>query len=80
MDIIEFVSMLVENLVSEPDLVKVKDFETGEGKIIEVLVSENDISKLVGKNGNIIKSLKTIINVKAYELGLDNVRINFDSF
>ena len=40
MSIEEFSEYLVSNIAKESDLVKVKKFETEEGTIIEILVSE----------------------------------------
>lgn len=80
MSVIDFIYMLIRNLVSEPDMVRVKKFETGEGDIIEILVSEKDIGKVIGVNGRIARALKIIIQVKAYEQGLSNLRVNIDSF
>lgn len=80
MDIVEFTEFLIKKLTQEPDLVKVKEFETEEGKIIEVLVSEVDMGRVIGKKGRIVHSIKTLVQAKAYNDGVYNVKINIDSF
>ena len=80
MTLVEFAEFLVARLVKEEDLVKVKDFETEEGTIIEILVSEADMGRVIGKKGKIANSIKTLIQAKAYNDGKHNVRVNIDSF
>jgi predicted RNA-binding protein YlqC (UPF0109 family) len=80
MTLVEFAEFLVKKLAKEPDLIKVKDFETEEGLIIEVLVSEADMGNIIGKNGRIVNSIKTLIQAKAYNDGIHNVKVNVDSF
>lgn len=80
MNLVEFTEFLVKKLTKEPDLVKVKDFETEEGIIIEILVSESDMGKVIGKKGRIVNAVKTLIQAKAYNDGIHNVKVNIDSF
>ena len=80
MSLVEFTEFLVKKLAKEPDLIKVKDFETEEGLIIEVLVSEADMGNIIGKNGRIVNSIKTLVQARAYNDGIHNVKVNIDSF
>lgn len=80
MSLVEFTEFLVKKLANEPDLVKVKDFETEEGIIIEILVSESDMGKIIGKKGRIVNAIKTLVQAKAYNDGIHNVKVNIDSF
>ena len=80
MTVVEFAEFLVTRLAKEEDLVKVKDFETDEGTIIEILVSESDMGRIIGKRGKIANSIKTLIQAKAYNEGKKRVKVNIDSF
>ncbi len=80
MTLTEFAEFLVTRLTKESDLVKVKDFETEEGLIIEILVSESDMGRVIGKKGKIANSIKTLIQAKAYNEGVKNIKVNIDSF
>lgn len=80
MSLVEFAEFLVSHLVKEEDLVKVKDFETEEGTIIEILVSESDMGRVIGKKGKIANSIKSLIQAKAYNDGKKNIKVNIDSF
>ncbi len=80
MGIEEFAEFLVTNIAKEADLVKVKKFETEEGLILEILVSESDMPRVIGKQGVVANSIKSLIQVKAYNDGIKNIKINIDSF
>ncbi|MEG1141942.1 MAG: KH domain-containing protein [Clostridia bacterium] len=80
MNLVEFSEYLVSGLVDNADLVKVKDFSTDEEHTIEILVSEDDMGRVIGKGGKIAQSIKTLIQAKAYNEGIDNIKINIDSF
>lgn len=80
MSLEEFAEFLVSHLVKEEELIKVKSFETEEGTIIEILVSESDMGRVIGKKGKIANSIKSLIQAKAYNDGKHNIRVNIDSF
>lgn len=62
---------MIENFISEyakllsfkPEYVKVevKDFSANEAEIV-IFAHKEDAGKLIGKDGNMIKSIKTFIN------------------
>ena len=80
MSIEEFAEYLVTNIAKETELVKVKKFETEEGTIVEILVSESDMAQVIGKGGSMASAIKSLIQAKAYNDGIHNVKVNIDSF
>lgn len=80
MSLVEFSEFLVAKLTKESDLVKVKEFETEEGLILQILVSESDMGRVIGKKGKIASAIKTLIQAKAYNEGIRDIKINIDSF
>lgn len=80
MSLVDFCELIVKRLVQEPDLVKVQLFEGEEEDTIEILVSENDMGRVIGKRGKIASSIKTLIQAKAYNDGSKKVKVNIDSF
>ena len=80
MSIEEFSEYFVSNIAHESDLVRVKKFDTEEGTIVEILVSESDMSRVIGKQGVIANSIKNLIQAKAYNEGIKNIKVNIDSF
>ena len=57
MTIVEFAEFLVTHLVKEEDMIKVKDYETEEGLIIEILVPESDMGRVIGKKVKLLIQL-----------------------
>ena len=80
MNLVEFSELIVKKLVKEPDLVKVKEFTSDDDITIEILVSESDMGRVIGKKGKIATSIKTLIQAKAYNEGSRKVKVNIDSF
>ena len=82
MDLVALTETIIKKLVTDPENISVKEFETEEENTIqiEVLISSDDMGKVIGKNGKIINSVRTIVQA-ASSLG-DNkrVRINVDSY
>ena len=80
MNLVEFSELIVKKLVKEPDLVKVQEFTSDDDTTIEILVSESDMGRVIGKKGKIAISIKTLIQAKAYNEGSRKVKVNIDSF
>jgi predicted RNA-binding protein YlqC (UPF0109 family) len=65
----EFIAYLVKNLVSFPSKVHVSSSEEN-GKIhIEINVAAEDIGKVIGRQGNTINALRTIVRTVGIRLG-----------
>lgn len=56
----DFVEYLVKNIVNDPNQVDVRLKEGARGTLIEIRVAPEDIGKVVGKGGKVIRSLRTI--------------------
>lgn len=80
MNLVEISELIVKKLVKEPDLVKVQEFTSDDDTTIEILVSESDMGRVIGKKGKIATSIKTLIQAKAYNEGNRKVKVNIDSF
>ena len=53
MNLVELTKEIVTNLVSDKESVEVKEFESDEENtiLIQVMVAESDIGKVIGKEG-----------------------------
>jgi len=81
MDLVGLTSYLIKSLVKDPESVSVKEFETEDDSIlIEVLVNKEEIGAVIGKNGKIANSIRTIVQASSYLNGNKRVKINIDSF
>ncbi|OGN55235.1 MAG: hypothetical protein A3D96_03190 [Chlamydiae bacterium RIFCSPHIGHO2_12_FULL_44_59] len=56
----EFVAYLVKNMVNVPDAVDIRSMEGESGLLIEIRVAPEDVGKIVGRKGNVIRSLRTL--------------------
>ena len=81
MDFVPLTEFLVKSVVKEPDMVRVKAFEDEEDKIvIEVLVSNEDMGRVIGRKGVIANAIRTIVQSSSYIHENKLVTINIDSF
>ena len=65
----EFVEYIVKNLVSDTEGVQVNTVEDPEKLKIEIYVSPEDVGKVIGRKGNTINALRTIVRTVATRLG-----------
>lgn len=82
MDLVELTRYIVTSLAQDKDVVNVKEFETDEENtiLIEVMVSSNDIGRIIGKDGRNAKAIRTLVQASSYLKENKKVKINIDSF
>lgn len=80
-ELITFTENLVKSLVKEPDMVKVQEFGSEDEMIqLEIIVQDEDMGCIIGKGGKMIQAIRILVQAAAYNMGLNRVRINVDSF
>ena len=79
MNIVEFSEFLVTKITKFPDEVVIKDFKKDDVLTLEIMINEADMGRVIGKQGKIANALKTLIQAKAYNDGIKNVRVSIDS-
>ena len=65
----ELVEYVARSLVDDPEAVKVTEVEDEEGSVIELHVAEDDMGKVIGRNGSVAKALRTLLKVTAAREG-----------
>lgn len=80
MEITEFTTYLIKNIVKNEDMVKVSSFDTEEFLTIEIIVADEDMGAVIGKGGKNINAIRTIIQAHAYLNNIKKVKVNVDSF
>lgn len=58
---VELVKYIAQSLVEKPEAVDVRQVETDEGVTIELRVAEDDMGKVIGKQGRIAKAIRTVV-------------------
>ena len=73
---------IVKKIVSDSESVTVKEFETDEEDTIqiEIMISKDDLGKVIGKNGHVINAIRTIVQASSYLIDNKKVKINVDSY
>ena len=82
MDLVALTETIVKKIVSDPESVSVKEFETEEENtvLIEVMISNDDLGKVIGKEGRIINAIRTLVQASSYINDNKKIKINVDSY
>lgn len=80
MTLVELTEMIVKSLVSDPDSISVKEFPSDDEIIIEVIVKEEDMGSVIGREGKIANSIRTVVQASSYLKDNKRVKINISSF
>jgi len=65
----EFVAYIVKNMVNKPESVDIRSTEGQNGLLIEIRVAPEDVGKIVGRQGHVIRSLRTLAGTIGARLG-----------
>jgi len=65
-DLVEYVA---RSLVDDPEAVRVQVVKARAGTTIELHVAEDDMGKVIGRNGSVAKALRTLLKVMAAREG-----------
>jgi predicted RNA-binding protein YlqC (UPF0109 family) len=65
----ELVEYLVKSLVDHPKKVEVTEVQTEKSILIEIKVGEDDVGKIIGKHGRIIRAIRLIAKSAALRGG-----------
>ncbi len=80
MDLTRLVTTIVSGIVINKDDIKIEEFTSEDEITIEVLVKEEDMGRLIGKNGKIINAIRTLLQAANYQNGNKRIKINVDKF
>ncbi len=61
----ELVEYVAKSLVDDPDAVSVEETRDRDGVVLELHVAEDDMGKVIGRNGSVAKALRTLLKVTA---------------
>lgn len=82
MDLVELTKYMIQSLVENKDAVSVKEFESDEENtcLIEVMVDEEDMGRVIGKSGKTANAIRTLVQASSYLKENKRVKINIDHF
>ncbi len=79
MELVNLTEYLVKELLPDVEDLTVENIETEGDIVIQVLVPNEYMSRIIGKGGVVANSIRTIVQAAAYTRKLGRVRINIDS-
>ena len=61
----EVLETIIKNLVDSPETIEIKEVEGEKNIIFEVKVAEEDMGKIIGRQGKIAQSIRTVMKAVA---------------
>ncbi len=82
MDLIKLTEEIVKSLVVDKDGVSVKEFPTEEENVmlIQVMVDENDMGRVIGKSGRTANAIRTLVQASSALNENKYIKIDIDKF
>ncbi len=65
----ELIEYIAKSLVDRPENVVVKETEGEKTTIIELRVAQEDLGKVIGKQGRTARAMRTILNAAGTKIG-----------
>ena len=82
MDYAAILEKIVKALVVDQEAVRVKEFQEDDEQsiLLEVMVQEDDLGRVIGKNGKTASAIRTLMQASSALHDNKFVKINFDKF
>ena len=82
MDLVALTEVIVKSLVNDEDAVSVKEFPSDEEGVmlLQVIVSEDDMGRVIGKAGKTANSIRTLVQASSSLNNGKHIKINIDKF
>ena len=82
MDLVALTEKIVKSIVKDEDSVSVKEFPTDEDNVIliQVMVSEDDMARVIGKSGRVSNAIRTLVQASSSLQDNKYVKIDIDKF
>lgn len=66
----DFIEVIVKHLVENPEKVRVTEEENEKGLLYKLFVAEDDIGRVVGKEGRTARSIRTLLTAATARQGM----------
>ncbi|HBG5379939.1 TPA: KH domain-containing protein [Clostridioides difficile] len=71
----ELVVDIAKALVDNPDSIVVEEFEDNDGIVLKLTVAQEDMGKVIGKQGRIAKAIRTVVRSVANR---ENIKVSLE--
>ncbi|MGB0388945.1 MAG: KH domain-containing protein [Ardenticatenaceae bacterium] len=66
----ELVVYIAQNLVNNPDAVKVEEYKRGRNQIeLRLAVDPDDMGRVIGRGGRVVNAMRSLVRVAAIKQG-----------
>ena len=81
-NLVSLTELIIKRIVNDSESVSVKEFESSEDNAIqiEVMVSSDDMAKVIGHEGRTINAVRTIVQAASFNQENKLIKINVDSY
>lgn len=82
MDLVTLTEEIVKSLVVDVDAVSVKEFPTEEENVmlIQVMVAESDMGRVIGKDGKCANAIRTLVQASSALKDNKYIKVDIDKF
>ncbi len=82
MDLVELTEEIVKSLVVDKEAVSVKEFASEDDKtmLIQVIVAEEDMGRVIGKGGKVANAVRTLVQASSALKDNKYIKIDIDKF
>ena len=82
MDLVSLTEEIVKSLVVEKDAVSVKEFDSEDENtiLIQVMVADSDMGRVIGKGGRTANAIRTLVQASSSLKDNKYVKIDIDKF
>lgn len=82
MDLVQLTENIIKSLVLDTDAVSVKEFPTDEENVIliQVMVSDSDMGRVIGRNGRTANAIRTLVQASSALSDNRYIKIDIDKF
>jgi len=69
-ELVDLVRFMVSALVDEPETLEIRPEQMGQNLHIKIIVPEEDMGRVIGRQGRIARSMRTLLTIAASRKGL----------
>ncbi|MBE6157892.1 MAG: KH domain-containing protein [Firmicutes bacterium] len=82
MDLVSLTEEIVKSLVVDKDAVSVKEFDSEDENtiLIQVMVADSDMGRVIGKSGRTANAIRTLVQASSSLQDNKYVKIDIDKF
>ena len=82
MDLVELTEFIIRSIFNDEEAVSVKEFDSEDENtmVIQVVVAEDDMGRVIGKNGKCANAIRTLVQASSALKDNKYIKINSDKF